>query len=162
MGILLQRYLNKIFDSLIAQGYRIMKNAAKNNDTMARTYNMDDAYATAVYYQGKRVRTRYLNPTPESTEIHKGWKKHHIQAGRGRGYLETFFGNFKPTTDGISLIVVNVIYYTSILEQGKQTPNGGRHYKIISSISADMTELEEKIKGSRIAGIGIKRGRTVR
>lgn len=163
MGALADRVLNKFFDKLIMEGFRILHYAARTNDTLGdayTTFNMMDAYATAVYYQGKRVRTRYYSSIPDATRMHKGWKKHNIQAGYGRGYLSTFFRNFKPSTNGICLIVVNVIYYSSILEAGKQG-GIGRRYHIISQISGEFTKLQSKFKGSDIVGIGIDRGRAV-
>lgn len=158
--MLADRVLNKFFDRLILEGFRILNYAARTNDTEDKTHNMTDAYATAVYYQGKRVRTRYYSPLEDSTGIHKGWPKYHIQAGRGRGYLSTFFKNFKPSTDGICLIVVNVIYYSSILEAGKQGGMGHK-YHVISQISGEFAKLQSKFKGSEVVGIGIDRGRAV-
>lgn len=160
MGKLADKVLNKFFDKLILEGLRIINYAARTKDTHADTNNMTDAYATALYYQGKRVRTRYYAPIPDSTGIHKGWPKHHIQAGTGRGYLRTFFNNFKPSTNGLCLICVNVIYYSSILEAGKQGGMGHK-YHIISQISGEMTKLQSMFKGSEIVGIGIDRGRVV-
>ena len=163
MGQLQDKVLNKFFNQLIMEGFRILNYAARTNDTLGdayTTFNMMDAYATAVYYQGKRVRTRYSSPFPDSTGVHKGWPKHHIQAGTGRGYLATFFRNFQPTTNGICLICVNVIYYSSILEAGKQG-GLGRKYHIISQISGEFSKLQSKFKGSEVVGIGINRGRQV-
>ena len=159
MGRLADKVLNKFFDKLILEGLRIINYAARTNDTNATTSNMTDAYATALYYGGKRVRTRYYAPKPgDSTGIHKGWPKHHIQAGTGHGYLRTFFNNFKPSTNGLCLICVNVIYYSSILEAGKQGGMGHK-YHIISQISGEFAKLQSKFKGSEVVGIGINRGR---
>ena len=159
MGRLADKVLNKFFDKLILEGLRIINYAARTNDTNATTNNMTDAYATALYYGGKRVRTRYYAPKPgDSTGIHKGWPKHHIQAGTGHGYLRTFFNNFKPSTNGLCLICVNVIYYSSILEAGKQGGMGHK-YHIISQISGEFAKLQSKFKGSEVVGIGINRGR---
>lgn len=159
MGRLADKVLGKFFDKLILEGLRIINYAARTNDTLATTNNMTDAYATALYYGGKRVRTRYYSPKPgDSTGIHKGWPKHHIQAGTGHGYLRTFFNNFKPSTNGLCLICVNVIYYSSILEAGKQGGMGHK-YHIISQISGEFAKLQSKFKGSEVVGIGINRGR---
>lgn len=157
----LNKAINTYLDDLLEKGYEIMINAARRMEVMSDSNNMADAWAVAVYFKGKRgQRTRYLNPTPDSTSVHKGWKKHNIQAGTGRGYLRTFFNNFKPSTDKISLIIVNVIYYTSILEQGKHTDNG-RKYKIISQIDVGMNTLAKEL-GATIVGIGIDRGRVTK
>lgn len=160
MGRLADKVLGKFFDKLILEGLRIINYAARTTDTNATTNNLTDAYATALYYQGKRVRTRYYAPKgqPDSTGIHKGWPKHNIQAGTGHGYLRTFFNNFKPSTNGLCLICVNVIYYSSILEAGKQGGMGHK-YHIISQISGEFAKLQSKFKGSEVVGIGINRGR---
>lgn len=155
---MLNKAINEYLDNLLEKGYKIMVDAARRVEVNSDTNNMADAWAVAVYFKGKRgQRTRYLDPTPDSTAIHKGWKKHNIQAGTGRGYLRTFFNNFRPSTDKISLIIVNVIYYTSILEQGKHTDNG-RKYKIISQIDVGMNALAKEL-GASLVGIGINRGR---
>lgn len=143
------KILNAFLDDLANEGQKVIDKAAKTNMTKPRSNNMRDAYGAAVYYQGKRVRTKYVNPTPQSSKVHKGWEKHNIPSDTGRGYLETWFNEYKPK-GSLELVCVNAVYYANILEDGAQgRPNRSisTKYRIISQTYSDMYSLSNKYKG---------------
>lgn len=144
------RILNAFLDDLADECQKVIDKAARTNTTKPRTNNMRDAYGAAVYYQGKRVRTRYVNPTPQSSQPSRGWEKHNIPSDTGRGYLETWFDEYKPKGN-LELVCVNAVYYAQILEEGAQTRNKGASlgtkYRIISQAYSNMYSLASKYKG---------------
>ena len=143
------KILNAFLDDLADEGQKVIDKAAKTNMTKPRSNNMRDAYGAAVYYKGKRVRTRYVNPTPQSNQAHKGWEKHNIPSDTGRGYLETWFNEYKPKGN-LELVCVNAVYYAQILEdgaQGRPSRSISTKYKIISQTYSDMYGLANKYKG---------------
>lgn len=145
------KLLDEVFDALAKDGKKVIDNAARTNTTIPRSKNMMDAYGAAVFYQGKRVRTVYVNPTPQSNKAHKGWDKHDIPSDTGRGYLDKWFDSYKTKTNGIELVCVNAIYYSQILEEGAQTRNRkaslGTKYRIISQTMSEMYSLAKKYNG---------------
>lgn len=160
MGKLLDVMLGQLFDSLIADGKKVIDKAATTKEAKNRSKNMLDAYGAGVYYKGKLVRKAYHSPTPQATEPHKGWEKHNIPADTGREYLEDFFREYKPKNT-IELICVNAVYYANILESGAQAmdkknpdqagySNTDHRYRIISQILYEMENLQRKYKGSTI------------
>lgn len=156
MGKFLDMMLGKLFDSLIADGSRVIQKAAETKEARNDTYNMLDAYGCAVYHKGKLVRKSYYNQTPKSTKTHKGWRKHSIESDTGRGYLDEFFKEYRPKGI-IVLVCVNAIYYTNILEAGAQgskppgQPDIKKRYRIISQILYKMEDLQRKYKGSTVS-----------
>lgn len=144
------RVLNAFFDDLADEGQRIIDKAARTNMTKPRSKNMMDAYGAAVYYKGKRVRTKYVNESPASNTPHNGWKKHGIPSDTGRGYLDSWFNEYRPSGN-LELVCVNAVYYSEILENGAQTRKGGASsgtkYRIISQTYSDMYSLSRKYNG---------------
>lgn len=143
------RILNDFLDDLAEEGKKVIDKAAKTNITKSRSNNMRDAYGAAVYYMGKRVRTRYVNATPLSNRAHAGWGKHNIPSDTGRGYLDTWFDEYKPKGN-IELVCVNAVYYAQILEEGAQGrpyTQFSTKYEIISQTYSDMNGLAKKYKG---------------
>lgn len=150
-------FVNRIINSLYKDGMRIIREAAESNDTIQQSGNMEDAYGCAVYYRGTCVKKGYVNPTPISTETHHGWRKHNIAANTGRGYLNEFFEGFKPDDRGMTLVCVNAVYYTNILEDGAQGRPKiplSRQYKIISQADIAFEGLKRKYKKSTVKRIG--------
>lgn len=147
--MIVRNYINKLIESLFKDGMNIIYEAKATKEAQNRTYNMEDAFGCAVFYQGKIVKKGYANPSPMSTEIHKGWKAAGIEANTGRGYLDEFFNTYKPMSNGMFLICVNAIYYAPILEDGRQ-PNAKAKYRIISQTDYLLNNLKNKYKGSRV------------
>lgn len=135
-----------IVNDLANEGARLCKAAADSKETRNRSGNQADAFGYAVYLNGKIQKKGYAYPSM-SRKIHKGWEKHGIPADTGRGYLDDFFANYRPSKMGYTLIVVNAVYYSQILEDGKQSA-GAAKYRIISQIGTEMYGLAQKYKGS--------------
>lgn len=135
--------LQPYIKSLTEDAERILQKANQTRETQNDTYNQEDAYGYGIYYNDKLLKKGYLNDTPKANEIHKGWAKHNIEANTGRGYLDEYLDNYKPSKKGLTLIVVNAVYYSPILEDGRQG-NSGRRYKILSQIASDFKQLEIK------------------
>lgn len=150
-------FVNRIIESLYRDGMRIIKDASESNNTTMRSGNMEDAYGCAVYYRGVCVKKGYVNPTPKSIETHHGWRKHNIPDNTGRGYLNDFFKGFKPDDQGLTLVCVNAVYYTNILENGAQGRPKiplSRKYRIISQADIAFDGLKRKYKNSTVRRIG--------
>lgn len=151
------KMLSSLFDSLIADGKRVIANAATTTDLKRKIVsgNLQDAYGAAVYFDGKIVRQAFYNETPISSGVHKGWEKRGIGPNTGRGYLEKFFSSYQPKAR-LCLLCVNAVYYTDILEDGAQ---GRPHvdistkYHIISQTMSDMANIQRKYKGSKIGRV---------
>lgn len=136
--------IQQIVNKLAEDGERICKEAARTKETASRSYNQLDAFGYAVYSDGKLVKKGYAAPE-QSKKQHKGWAKKGIPADTGRGYLDKFFQDHKAPANRFQLVVVNAIYYTKILEDGKGF--GGAKYKIITQIGDDMYKLQEQYGG---------------
>ena len=157
MAKISSRLLDDLFDNLIKDGEKVIRNAATTTDLKHKVVsgNLQDAYGTAVYYNGKIVRRAYYNNSPISKGIHKGWAKRGYQDNTGRGYLDKFFESYVPTS-ALCLVCVNAIYYTAILEdgtQGRPQVDISTKYHIISQTMTDMAELQKKYKGSKLGRI---------
>lgn len=145
---LLQRQIDKIVDYLAGQGKRIIHEAVQTKDTRQRTQNQNDAYGWAVYYNGKEMRRGYWTSAPQANEKRNGWGAKGISSGYGREDLNRYFDGYKPKTNGFQLIVVNAVFYTSILEKG----GGGvkRKYRVISQEFSSMENVGSKFKDSTV------------
>lgn len=150
MGNVKLKLLKNLLDNIANDGQRIINEAARTNSTKPRSRNMMDAYGAAVYYRGQRVRTRYVNNSPMTIETHSGWEKHGIPPNTGRGYLESWFNEYKPKGD-LELVCVNAVYYAQILEEGAQGRPSvpiSTKYSIISQTMGSMGNLAKKYNGT--------------
>lgn len=130
--------IKEITDWLARQGLAMIQKAQASKEVDNVTYNQKDAFAALVYYGGKLQRRVVLNPE-SSKRPHKGWAKYGIPEGTGREWLETFIDGFKAPAKGFALVVVNVAFYTAILENK-------HNYKIISQTFADLDEIKAEVE----------------
>ena len=157
MAKISSRLLDDLFDNLIKDGEKVIRNAARTTDLKHKVVsgNLQDAYGTAVYYNGKIVRRAYYNNSPISKGIHKGWAKRGYESDTGRGYLDKFFESYEPEST-LCLVCVNAVYYTAILEdgtQGRPQVDISTKYHIISQTMTDMADLQKKYRGSKLGRI---------
>ena len=138
--------IDALADSLLEDGIALINKAKHTNETQTRTFNMQDAYGCAVYFNGKIIRKGYANNSPIAMKPHNGWKRHGIQPSYGRGDLEKFFSTYKPPTNGIFLVCVNAVFYAPILEDGAQSKLKVK-YRIISQVDNEFDKLARKYKG---------------
>lgn len=141
-----KRLIDAYIQQLSKEADELVRKANEGREVQNRTYNMEDAYGWAIFYEGKERKRGYLNKSPKSKKTHDGWAKAGISANTGRGYLDDYFNNYKPSGKGLELVVVNAVYYTYILERGKQGGKGVK-YRIISQMTQQFDELAKKYKG---------------
>lgn len=153
---LLQNAQKAVIDYLARQGQQMVDDAYRTKETHDKSGNMRDAYGWAVYVNGAIVR-RGDTGAQTSTKVHKGWEKHNIPANTGRGYLDDFFDTYQDVPErGMALVVVNAVYYTSILEdgaQGRPSVPVSAQYRIISQVADSIYDIKRHFKGSVVKAI---------
>lgn len=140
---LLRLQINKIINYLAEQGEKIIREAVRTKTTKNRTLNQQDAYGWAVYYAGKEVRRGYFTAAPQAKKMRNGWVSKGIIPGYGREDVEEYLNEYQPKSKNFYLLVVNAVFYTPILEQGR----GGvmRKYRVISQEFKDLTDVGRKV-----------------
>lgn len=142
MASLIDRYVNSVADKLIADGKRLIADALSTKTYEHDTYNLHDSYGAGVYYKGRLIREYYNTPSKA-----KKPKKNLGELEYGKDNIRDYLHEeYKPTTNGIVLVVVATMFYGEILERG-----GGKlkqKYKVISQISSDVDMVANKYKGS--------------
>lgn len=149
---------SQVIEYLAKNGQSIVNEAYWNKEAKDRSGTMHDAYGYAVYYNGRLVRKGYAAGGQMSSEVHKGWPKHGIPGDTGRGYLESFFEDYRNEvkSKGFVLVCVNAAYYSQILEDGAQARPSRQiatRYRIISQISDDMYDFKRIFKDASISVI---------
>lgn len=149
---------NQIVNYLAAEGQKIVNEAYWRKEAKDRSGTMHDAYGYAVYHDGVIKKRGYAAGGRMSSEVHPGWAKHGIPADTGRGYVDSFFDNYKSQVSpkGFVLVCVNAAYYAQILEdgaQGRPKRNISTRYRIISQISDSMYDLRRMFKDSTVSAI---------
>lgn len=148
----------EIVNELSKEGQKIVNEAYWSKAAKDRSGNMHDAYGYAVYFRGKLERKGYAAGGQISSDIHKGWAKYGIGANTGRGYLDEFFNDYRPQSNGFELVCVNAVYYAEILEdgaQGRPKVPISKRYKIISQMSSKFDDLAKRF-GGRVRTINHK------
>lgn len=141
-------YIDQLIDKLASDGGKLIKQAFTQADyDKNKTQNLHDSYGSAVYYEYKLIprSKRFLERLATSSK-YDPYENEYIT---GRRAVEEFLGQYRPTDDGLQLVVVVVMFYGSILEQGKQG-GLGRKYKVITQIGDDVISLADKIKGAKV------------
>lgn len=142
---LMNLYISRMAKALGDEGERLCRDARDLKETGDETKNQRDAFGYIVYFDGKVIRKGYANPTPESTETHKGWAKYGIPDGTGRSWLDEFMNTFKPNTKNFALVIVNAAFYSLIQEDGANPPYN-HDYQIISQVYQDLDDFGKKFK----------------
>lgn len=161
-------YLQQWIDQLADEGQAAITIAYRHKDFTNRLYNLHDSYGSAVYYNGRLVKSsiRYLGPEKYSKGIELGWqwtKARSMPDFRGTRYLPgdqidmtgreevmDFFSQYTPTSKGLQLVVVAAMWYASVLEKGGG--NLRRKWRVISGARSKMDELA-KIYGGVVTEI---------
>ena len=155
--------MDKLVAELSREGEEAIHDAYYNRDWNNRTYNLHDSYGSAVYVNGKLVKSsiRYIGQELAKNGRNVGWvwnkgrsmpdyKGNRRLPGnevemRGREEVMDFFSHYTPKGKGIELVIVAAMFYANILEAG-----GGnlRHkYRVISSADSTMREIASKYHG---------------
>ncbi len=139
---IVDKYINGLADKLINEGKRLVKNAIVTKTYKNDTYNLHDSYGAAVYYRGKLIREYYNSPSKAQEP-----RKH--ESGvfvYGADDIKEYFQlEFKPSTRGLSLVVVSSMWYGETLEKGEGLK---KKYQVISQISSEVDDVASKYKGS--------------
>lgn len=141
-------YIDKLVNKLAEDGEKLIRQAYAQADyNKNKTQNLHDSYGSAVYYEHKLIPSskRFLEKLATSSK-YDPYANEYIT---GRRAVEEFFGQYRPTDDGLQLVIVVVMFYGGILERGGQ---GGlrRKYKVITQVGDDVVALANKIDGTRV------------
>lgn len=148
MYSLVDKYVSQLADKLIKKGKDLVKEAILTKTYGHQTYNLHDSYGAAVYYNGRLIREYYNSPSKAQEP-----KKH--ESGvfvYGADDIKEYFQlEFKPSTRGLSLVVVSSMWYGETLEKGKGLK---KKYQVISQISSDVELVANEFKG-KVNTIGL-------
>jgi hypothetical protein len=114
MASFIDRYVNSVADKLIADGKKLIADALSTKTYEHDTYNLHDSYGAGVYYKGRLIREYYNTPS-KAKEPKKNLGKSEYGKDNIRDYLHS---EYKPTTNGIVLVVIATMFYGEILESG--------------------------------------------
>lgn len=132
----------ELADELQRIGYETIEEAIASHRWTDRTFNLVDAYAFGVFYNGILVREGYSDPNsfkrgnhPKSRSVPKGglgiYTFHEPDPATGMDGPETarraLHSMTPPTGKGYSLVIINPMWYATILERSTQ-------YKVLSNV----------------------------
>lgn len=135
---LYKRYVKELAED----GKRAIDEAIKTNTFTNRTGNLQDSYASAVYYDGYMVEGTMNFYDPSIATKGKEWYGKTLQ---GREEARRYLLNYRPRTKGLSLILIAAMPYGEILEKGQG--NLRKKYKVITGANAFMRKLAQKWAG---------------
>lgn len=140
-------YIKDLANKLARDGRKLIETAYLKADFgKDKTQNLHDSYGSAVYYNYKIYPNTKSFFTPMSST-----KKKDPNTGEkisGREAIEDFFATFKPSSDGMQLVVVVAMFYGGILEAGQYPLK--RKYNVIFMIGDDIRALAAKIKKASV------------
>jgi hypothetical protein len=148
MSSLVDKYVSQLADKLIKKGKDLVEEALRTKTYEHDTYNLHDSYGAGVYYKGRLIREYYNTPSKA-----KKPKKNLGELEYGKDNIRDYLhSEYKPTTNGIVLVVIATMFYGEILESG-----GGKlkqKYKVISQISSSAELVANEFKG-KVNKIGL-------
>ena len=133
--------LNYLIDQLAKDGEIAIQTAYNRRDFTNRTYNLHDSYGSAVYVDGRLIKSsvRYAG-----SPIAKAGKVYEDELIEGRFEIDAFFDWFKPHKKGVDLVVIATMPYADILEKGAGLR---RKYKVISGAKDLMNTIAYSYNG---------------
>lgn len=144
MGALVNIAVKRLVDYLAKQGNKIVTEAMATKAVGNITFNQNDAFGYAVFYNGKEKKRGYANPTPRATETHRGYEPMDVADGTGREWLNDFLSTYDGIpSKGFALIIVNAAYYTVFHERKF-------HYQVISQTYGSLQEIAERYAGASV------------
>lgn len=163
MALEKNRFVQALIAELARDGEAAIHDAYNNRDWNNRTFNLHDSYGSAVYLNGRLVKStvRYVGQELAQEGLSVGWKwdkprsmpdyrgerrltGDEVQM-RGREEVMDFFSKYKPQGRGLELVIVAAMYYAGYLERGA----GGlkKKYKVISGATTIMERFKAKYHG---------------
>lgn len=115
MGNVYNYFMGQLIDKLTADGEKLVKRAYETRTFQNRTYNLHDSYGSAVYVNGKLVKSSIRYAGSKQAKDGKVFGDELIE---GRFEIDAFFNWFKPGTKGVDLVVIATMPYANILEKG--------------------------------------------
>ena len=144
-----------LIDALTKEGEAAIITAYNNRGFKNQTYNLHDSYGSAVYANGKVIKStiRYLGAEQAKTRGERREKRDSIDM-RGRDEIMDFFSQYTPKTKGIELVIAAAMYYAGFLEGG--TSKAFRKIEVISGATNAMRSIASKYNG-RLSDIRLGR-----
>lgn len=133
------------FEELCTLGRKIIQEAYDSKETRNRKFNQHDAYAFAIYHDGKEIHREYLG-----TEMSKG-EIHGAETGEetGRKAVDKFIDTYTaPAGKRLTLLVVNGLFYSRQQEEGYNPRGAMDRYRILSQTLDSLDEAAEIFKGN--------------
>ena len=134
-------FMNQLIQKLTDDGEKLVRHAYEMRTFENRTYNLHDSYGSAVYVEGRLIKSsvRYAG-----SPIAKAGKVYEDELIEGRFEIDAFFDWFKPHKKGVDLVVIATMPYADILEKGAGLR---RKYKVISGAKDLMNTIAYSYNG---------------
>lgn len=138
MSSLKDTYKLMLIDILQNEGQRIINECVEERGYTHQTKNLYDSYGYGVYDGGVLKRSGFLSATPSAT-VGKKWYNETLH---GREEIQTFLSEYKPKSNGLSLLIAAAMPYGKVLE--------GRKYQVISMAYNKLQSLANGVKGASV------------
>lgn len=139
------KYIQKYAEKLADDGRKLINKAFLTADFKKdKTQNLHDSYGCAVYYKKMLVSGTKRILSQKATQPR--YNKYSGQNEYGYNEINDFLDSYRPSGDGLVLVIAVAMFYGEILEKGKG--NLKRKYKVISGVSSDIKALADKYKGT--------------
>lgn len=138
-------YSPAAFEELCNLGRKVIQEAYDSKETRNRKFNQHDAYAFAIYYDGKEIHREYLEPEMSKGEIYGA------ETGEetGRKAVNKFIDAYTaPVGKKLTLLVVNGLSYSRQQEEGYNPRGAMDRYRILSQTLDSLDEAAELFKGN--------------
>lgn len=159
-----------VVDKLIEIGYAALVRAAESKDTGEITLNQLEAFACAVYFNGEKQKSRFLEKDkitkrnyradhdvtvvysvhgPGKKVTRKGAEPDPKRGRMGRSMALHELRDHKSTAKGYELYLTNAMWYSAIHENGWTMRNGAQHrpLQIITQEILDTVGQIEQVFG---------------
>lgn len=144
----------EVVDRLIEIGYAALVRAAESKEAGNITLNQMEAFACAVYFNGKKQKSKFLDKAQYRGTHFSSRKNADVDSaepdpkrGRmGRSMALHELRDHKPETNGYELYLTNAMWYSAIHEKGWTMRNGKHHRAlriITQEIISTVTEIEQ-------------------
>ena len=153
-----KKLVERLVDELTVEGEKAIKAAYGSRGFKNRLYNLHDSYASAVYSYGQLVKKsiRYVGTEMSRKGLSMGWSykgKRSMPDRKGIRYLGgdemlmsgreeamDFLSQYTPTSDGVTLVIVAAMFYTTFLEK--------RNFRVISGARSIMEDIAGRYRGT--------------
>ena len=154
-----------VVDRLIEIGYAALVRAAESKETGNITMNQLEAFACAVYFNGEKQKTKFLDSSAYRTEHKVGEQE--VTRKDGSKWTRTIYGkgaeadpkrgrmgrsmalhelrDHRPETKGYELYLTNAMWYSAIHESGWTMRNGSQH-KALRIITQEILDTVSEIE----------------